>query len=86
MSRKTLTILTVAEVGAVVGALAVYLGLIASTLRAISSTLGEVSMGVRAIERQTEPVGPTLAEVRENIEAANGALQGSEVPTPGEQQ
>jgi len=56
--------------------LAVYLVLIASTLRKISKTLGLVTFGVRAIEKQTAPIGPVLGEINGALEQVAGALEG----------
>ena len=39
---------------------AFYLITIAATLRKVSHTLGLVTFGVRAIEKQTEPIGPVV--------------------------
>lgn len=84
MTHKKLAVLTGVEIAVVVAALAVYLGLIGRTLRSISKMLGEVSAGVRAIERQTEPVGPTLAELRRNLGSADAARNRSEAASrPG---
>ncbi len=55
--------------------LAVYLIAIAATLRKISSTLGLVTFGVRAIEKQTEPIGPVLADVNAALEQVAAALE-----------
>ena len=66
--KKALIAATLGEVIALVAVLAGYLMVIAKTLRAVARTLGQVTMGVRAIERQTEPIGPTLRDI-------NGALE-----------
>jgi uncharacterized protein YoxC len=65
--RTLLIVLTLVEVTILVVVLAVYLIAIAATLRKISHTLGLVTFGVRAIEKQTEPIGPVAADI-------NGAL------------
>ena len=65
--KTLLIVLTVAELAILVVVLAVYLIAIAATLRKISHTLGLVTFGVRAIEKQTEPIGPVAADI-------NGAL------------
>jgi len=59
----------------VVAVLAGYLIAIATTLRKVSHTLGLVTFGVRAIERQTEPIGPTLREINGALEQVAGALE-----------
>ena len=73
--RKTLIALTLAEVGLLVGVLAGYLIAIAARLRSISSTLAQVTFGVRAIETQTAPIGPHLRDINGALEQVAGALQ-----------
>jgi hypothetical protein len=65
--KTVLIVLTLTEIALIVGVLAVYLLAIASTLRTVARTLGLVTFGVRAIEKQTEPLGPVLEDI-------NGAL------------
>lgn len=65
--KTALIVVTLVEVGLIVLVLAGYLLAIAATLRTVARTLGLVTFGVRAIERQTEPLGPVLGEI-------NGAL------------
>ncbi len=67
--KTVLIILTLAELAVLVLVLASYLIVIAATLRRISKTLGLVTFGVRAIEKQTQPIGPVLRDI-------NGALEG----------
>ena len=66
--KSALIVVTLVEVGLLVLVLAAYLLSIAATLRTVSRTLGLVTFGVRAIEKQTEPLGPVLRDI-------NGALQ-----------
>ncbi len=73
--KKTLIGLTLAEVALLVAVLAGYLIAIAETLRKVSHTLGQVTFGVRAIERQTELVGPRLSEINDALEQAATALE-----------
>jgi hypothetical protein len=61
--------------GAVVGALALYLTAIAAKLGSVSHVLGKVTAGVRAIERQTEPLGPTLKSISGNLEETAEAVK-----------
>lgn len=72
--KKTLIGLTLAEVALLVAVLAGYLIAIAETLRKVSQTLGQVTFGVRAIERQTAPVGPRLREINGALEQSATAL------------
>ena len=61
--KTVLIVVTLVEVGLIVAVLAIYLLLIAATLRTVARTLGLVTFGVRAIEKQTEPLGPVLQDV-----------------------
>ena len=65
--KAALIALTLAELVLLVLVLAAYLLAIASTLRTVARTLGLITFGVRAIEKQTEPLGPVLRDI-------NGAL------------
>ncbi len=67
--KTALIVVTLVEIVVLVAVLATYLILIAAALRRISHTLGLVTFGVRAIEKQTEPIGPVLRDI-------NGALEG----------
>jgi uncharacterized protein YoxC len=73
--KKRLIALTLGEVAVLVGALAGYLIAITRTLREVSQTLARITMGVRAIERQTEPLGPALQEVNTDLDAVASALE-----------
>lgn len=68
MSKGLLTILTVAEIVALVVILAIYLLIVAKQLRSIAATLSEVTWGARAVERQ-------LRAVRSNVSQINWALE-----------
>ncbi len=65
-----LIILSLVEVVLLVVVLAAYLINISARLRHVSKTLGLVTFGVRAIERQTEPIGERLREVNSGLEQA----------------
>lgn len=73
--RKTLIALTIGEVIALVAVLAGYLIAIAAGLRRVSRLLGQVTFGVRAIEKQTEPIGPALRDVNDALSRAAGSLE-----------
>ena len=73
--RKTLIAATLGEVLLLVGVLAGYLVAIAARLRSVSTKLGTVTFGVRAIETQTAPVGPRLREINAALEGVAGALR-----------
>ena len=66
--KTVLIVLTLAELALLVLVLAVYLLSIAATLRTVARTLGLVTFGVRAIEKQTEPLGPVLKDVNDSLE------------------
>lgn len=72
--NTVLLIVTLVEVLLVVLVLAGYLISIAATLRRVSKTLGLVTFGVRAIERQTEPIGPALNDINDALEQVAAAL------------
>ncbi len=73
--KRALIAATLGEVLLLVGVLAGYLIAIAETLRRVSSKLGSITFGVRAIEKQTEPVGPALRDVNAALEQAAAALE-----------
>lgn len=73
--KTLLIVLTLVEVAVLVAVLAVYLIVIARQLRRISKTLGLVTFGVRAIEKQTQPIGPVLADINGALEGVAGALE-----------
>lgn len=76
MSTMTwiLITLSVVEVLALVLVLATYLIIIARRLRTISRTLGLVDFGVRAIEKQTEPVDELLSAINTSLEGTAEVL------------
>ena len=85
--KAALVTVTLIEVGLLVVVLAAYLVVIAAKLRKTSATLGLITFGVRAIEKQTEPVGPVVSEINEVLEGVAGALEQVAKPstqtTPG---
>ena len=74
--RTFLIIATLLEIALVVGALALYLVRITRSLRATSAFLGKVTFGVRAIERQCEPIGPAVTRINGQLGVIAGALDG----------
>ncbi|GAA5106818.1 hypothetical protein GCM10025762_11160 [Haloechinothrix salitolerans] len=56
------------------GVLAVYLILIGRKLRIVSNTLGKVAFGVRAVESQTAPIGPSVVRINQRLGEINDAL------------
>lgn len=82
--KKVLIGATLGQVALLVGVLAGYLLAIAAALRKVSQTLGRITFGVRAIETQTEPIGPVLRDVNADLEAVVAVLQGDrETQPPG---
>lgn len=69
-----LVILTVVEVAIVVGVLAAYLVLIDRRLRVISTYLGKLAFGVRAVETQTSPIGPSVLRINATLREIDAAL------------
>jgi uncharacterized protein YoxC len=82
--RTLLIVLTLIELAVLVLVLAVYLIAIAARLRNISHTLGLVTFGVRAIEKQTDPIGPVVGEINEALEKVASALEQVVGPVPAE--
>jgi hypothetical protein len=80
--KTLLIVLTLAELAILVLVLAVYLMAIAATLRRISHTLGLVTFGVRAIEKQTEPIGPVAADINTALEQVADVLESVVGPQP----
>jgi len=76
MSVGLLTVLTVVEIVALVVVLAIYLLVVASQLRSISSTLAEVAWGARAVERQLRAVRSNVGQVNMVLEQIAGTLPG----------
>lgn len=71
---KLLIALSVAEALLLVIVLAVALIRISRLLRSISTTLGKIAFGVRAIEKQASAIGPGVGEVNEELKLMAGAL------------
>ena len=80
--NTVLIVLTLVEVVLLVVVLAAYLIKISATLRHVSHTLGLVTFGVRAIERQTAPLGPTLKDINGALEQVAGVLDELGTPAP----
>src|SRR5262245_43749939 len=73
--KTVLIVLTLVEVALLVAVLAGYLIAIAARLRKVSHTRGLVTFGVRAIEKQTEPIGPVVRDVNGSLEQVAAALE-----------
>ena len=68
------TVVTLIGVFLGVGAVALYLIIIAYTLNKVSFTVGTVLIGVRSIAAQTEPVGAVVGDILRETEAIEHAL------------
>jgi len=69
-----LIIVTVVEAVVVVGVLATYLVLLNRRLVVISAYLGKIAFGIRAVESQTTPIGPSVLRINKTLREINGAL------------
>lgn len=69
-----LVVLTVFEIVLALGIISGYLIAIARRLNSISTNLGKVAFGVRAIESQTAAIGPAATKLNSELEAITGAL------------
>ncbi len=67
--------MTLVVVGVIVAALAAFLLWVVAILRRITSTLGKVTFGVRAIAHRVEPVGPLVTEMNGDLGAVADALE-----------
>lgn len=74
--RGLLMTLTAVEIVIFLGALVVYLVRITRSLRLISMYLGKVTFGVRAIETQTAPIGPSVLAINKRLPAIAAVLAG----------
>lgn len=72
--RKTLTILSVTEVLALVAALAAALVRIGNSLTSTEKNLAKVTMGVRAIDTQTAPLEGHITQINEGLTAVGQGL------------
>jgi hypothetical protein len=61
-------------VAIVVGVLAAYLVLIDRHLRVVSAYLGKLAFGVRAVETQTSPIGPSVLRINATLREIDTAL------------
>jgi hypothetical protein len=68
-------IVTLVIVGVIVVALAAFLLWVVAMLRRITSTLGKVTFGVRAIAHRVEPVGPLVTQMNGDLSAVADALE-----------
>jgi hypothetical protein len=69
-----LVALTALEAALAIAVLAVYLVLVDRHLRVISTDLGKISFGVRAVDSQTAPIGPSVLRVNATLAAIEEAL------------
>ena len=76
MSDGLMTLLTVIEVVALVVILALFLILVSNQLKAIASTLAEVTWGARAVERQLRALRSNVSQINWALEEISGTLPG----------
>jgi hypothetical protein len=69
-----LVTLTIVEIVVVLVVLVYYLLRVAASLRRTSVLLGKVAFGVRAIETQTEVIGPSVLKVNDQLATVADAL------------
>ncbi len=69
-----LVTLTIVEIALVAVVLVYYLVRIAASLRRTSVLLGKVAFGVRAIETQTQVIGPAVLKVNGQLRGVANAL------------
>ena len=69
-----LVTLTIVEIVLVLVVLVYYLVRVAASLRRTSTLLGKVAFGVRAIETQTEVIGPSVLKVNDQLATVADAL------------
>ncbi len=69
-----LVVLTLLEIVIVVGVLVAYLVAISRSLRRTTVLLGKVSFGVRAIETQCAPIGPSVLTINSQLVGIAAAL------------
>jgi len=80
--NTVLIVVTLVEVVLLVVVLAAYLIKIAATLRHVAHTLGLVTFGVRAIEHQTQPIGPVVTDINGALQQVAAALDDLGKPAP----
>ncbi len=69
-----LVTLTIVEIVLVVVVLVYYLARVAASLRRTAVLLGKVAFGVRAIETQTQVIGPSVVKVNAQLDGIADAL------------
>ncbi len=72
--RRLLTILSVTEVLTLVAALAAALIQIGNALGSIEKNLAKVTMGLRAIDKQTAPLEPHITRINGGLTAVGEGL------------
>lgn len=69
-----LVVLTVIEAAVVVAILATYLVLLHRRLVVTCTYLGKIAFGIRAVESQTAPIGPSVLRINKTLREINAAL------------
>ncbi len=68
-------VLTIVEIAALVGVLAVYLTVIGNQLRSICASLARITFGVRAVETMCAVIGPAVDRINGNLQDVASSLQ-----------
>lgn len=80
---KRLKIVAGIEGALFVGVLAGYLVMIAAALRDISRKLSFITVGVRAIEKQAEPLDEQIEDINRNLDRAASLVHRMRSASPG---
>ena len=75
----TQLILTLLEIAALVGVLAIYLTVIGNQLRSICASLARITFGVRAVETMCAVIGPAVDRINGNLDDICVNLQNAAV-------
>jgi hypothetical protein len=72
-------VLTIIEIAALVGVLAIYLTVIGNQLKSICASLARITFGVRAVETMCAVIGPAVDRINGNLQDVAENLQAAAV-------
>jgi hypothetical protein len=72
-------VLSIIEIAALVGVLAIYLTVIGNQLRSICASLARITFGVRAVETMCAVIGPAVERINGNLDDICQNLQNAAV-------
>jgi hypothetical protein len=72
-------VLTIIEIAALVGVLAIYLTVIGNQLRSICASLARITFGVRAVETMCAVIGPAVERINGNLDDICQNLQNAAI-------